>query len=190
VFFMDIKDFQLNTFTGTGFVVGNPGGVESVGVEVESTWVASPYLTLTAGVTYADAEYDDDVEGDSTHPSGTIAGRNLTHAPEWQSSAAAYVEVPVDDAWNVFGNLNWAWRDEHNTGSDLDVEKIVDDYHLWNAQLGVRTPDQRWEAYLWCTNCFDQDYRLLIFDSVLQGGSYHAFFGEPRIWGATLRTNF
>jgi outer membrane receptor protein involved in Fe transport len=182
VFHMDIQDFQLNTFTGTGFVVGNPGDVTSTGVEVESTWLAHEYLTLIAGVTYADAEYEDDVPD--------LGGQNLTHAPKWQTSVAAYLDVPVGDRWSIFSNINWAWRDKHNTGSDLDPEKAVDDYSLWNGQLGVRTSDQRWEAYVWCQNCFDEDYNALVFDSVLQPGSWHTFLGPQRMWGGTLRTNF
>ncbi len=182
LFYMDIKDFQLNTFTGTGFIVGNPGDAKSTGVEVESTWLANPYLTLIAGVTYADAKYKDNVPD--------LGGKNLTHAPKWQTSVAAYIDVPVGDKFSLFSNINWAWRDKHNTGSDLDPEKEVDAYSLWNGQIGVRTSDQRWEAYLWCTNCFDKDYNALVFDSVLQSGSWHTFLGLQRTWGGTLRANF
>ncbi len=152
--------------------------------------MVNPYVTFVAGATYADAKYDDDVAGSSTHPSGSIAGRNLTHAPEWQASAAAYLDVPMGDAVSLFGNVNWSWRGKHNTGSDLDVQKEVEDSNWWNAQLGVRTPDGRWEAWVWCTNCFDEELDLLIFDSVLQSGSYHSFLPSPRIWGGTLRANF
>lgn len=182
VFYTDIKDFQLNTFTGTGFVVGNPGDATSKGVEVEANWLASQYLTLIAGVTYADAKYDDAVPN--------LGGQNLTHAPKWQTSVAAYIDVPLSAQWSLFSNLNWAWRDKHNTGSDLDPEKEVDDYSLWNGQLGFRSSNRRWEAFVWCSNCFDEDYNALVFDSVLQGGSWHTFLGPQRMWGGTLRTNF
>jgi iron complex outermembrane receptor protein len=182
IFYMDIKDFQLNTFTGTGFIVGNPGDAESTGVEVEANWLASEYLTLIGGVTWADAKYKDNVPD--------LAGKNLTHAPKWQSSVAAYIDVPVGGNGSVFSNINWSWRDKHNTGSDLDPEKAVKAYSLWNGQLGYRTADQRWEGYLWCTNCFDKDYNALVFDSVLQGGSWHTFLAPQRMWGGTIRANF
>lgn len=184
VFYMEIEDFQLNTFTGTGFVVGNPGDAESTGVEMEANWLASEYLTLIGGFTYADAKYADDLDDPA------LAGKNLTHAPEWQWTLAGYLEVPVGERGTVFSNVNLAWRDEHNTGSDLDPEKEVDAYTIVNGQLGWRSLDQRWEAYLWCNNCFDEDYNALVFDSVLQGGSWHTFLGLQRSWGATLRTNF
>ena len=198
IFYTEIEDFQLNTFTGTGFIVGNPGDVSSEGIEVESMWTATDWLYLTAGFTYADATYDNDVDASSTGSCGTaacpipggIGGRNLTHAPEWQASSSAFIEHQLGDSnLNGFATINWAWRDEHNTGSDLDIPKEQDSYHLFNGQVGIRTQDGRWEAKLWCQNCMDEDYDLLIFDSVLQGGSYSTFLGSPRIWGATVRAN-
>ena len=182
IFHMDIKDFQLNTFTGTGFIVGNPGDVKSTGVEVETNWLAHEYVTLIAGLTYADAKYKDNVPD--------LAGMNLTHAPKWQSTVAAYMDFPVSNNWSLFSNLNWAWRDKHNTGSDLDPEKNVPARSIWNGQIGMRSADASWEAFIWCQNCMNEDYQALIFDSVLQGGSFHTFLGGQRQWGGTIRTNF
>jgi outer membrane receptor protein involved in Fe transport len=182
IFHTNIKDFQLNTFTGTGFVVGNPGDAKSTGVEVEGNWLAHEYVTVVGGVTYADAKYKDNVPN--------LGGQNLTYAPKWTTSIATYIDVPVGNNWSAFGNVNWAWRDKHNSGSDLDPEKVVDSYSLWNGQLGVRTLDQRWEAFLWCRNCFDEDYNVVIFDSVLQPTSFSTFLASQRQWGGTIRTNF
>ena len=117
IFYTEIADFQLNTFTGTGFVVSNPGDAESTGFEVETNWLAHDYFTLIAGVTYADAKYAKDLADP------VLAGRNLTHAPKWQLSAAGYLDVPMGANWSFFSNLNLAWRDKHNTGSDLDPSR-------------------------------------------------------------------
>ena len=187
---MDIEGFQLNTFTGTGFIVGNPGDAESKGIEIETTWLPAYYLTLTGGVTYADAKYDDDVELASTHPSGSIAGRNLTHAPKWQTGAAAMLDLPLSNDLNLFGNINWSWRDEHNTDSDLDIEKEVGSSNWWNSQIGIRSQDDTWRAYLWCTNCLDEQLNTVVLDMPLQGGSYQTYLSLQRMWGGTLRLNF
>ena len=80
--------------------------------------------------------------------------------------------------------------DDHNTGSDLDPEKEQSAYTVVNGQLGLRTQDARYEGFLWARNLLDKDYRVVVFDSVSQAGSWSTFIGQPRMWGATLRANF
>ena len=60
-----------------------------------------------------------------------------------------------------------------------------------NGQIGVR--NDRWEAYLWAKNMFDEEYRTVIFNSVLFTGgpnSLNAFTGAPRMWGVTVGAYF
>jgi len=86
------RDFQLNTFNGTVFIVQNiqscgtdlggadqdlsaatgacdPGdtrsGVTSTGIEIETTFRPAPDLNITAGYTYADTKYRHNLVGSS-----------------------------------------------------------------------------------------------------------------------------
>ena len=61
LFHTTFDDFQLNTFTGLGFTVGNVKKVVSSGVELESFLTLTDGVFLTAGATYTDARYDDDL---------------------------------------------------------------------------------------------------------------------------------
>ena len=55
LFYTDFDDFQLNTFTGLGFTVGNVEEMTSQGVEIESFLTLADGIFITVGVTYADA---------------------------------------------------------------------------------------------------------------------------------------
>ena len=92
VFYESFRDFQLNTFNGTVFIVQNinscstnlngadqdqsattgscsasnvRSGVSSKGIELESTWTPMRDLTFTAGYAYADTRYRHNLIGSS-----------------------------------------------------------------------------------------------------------------------------
>ena len=180
-------NFQLNTFTGLGFTVGNVKKAVSKGVEVESFLTLGDGLFLTAGATYADARYGNNLSPANAH----LADKRLTQSPLWQGSASILVDRQIPNTglrW-LF-NLNWSHIGEVNTGSDLDhPQKVRGTYNLYNAQVGIRTDDGRYEAVLWGRNLDDKRVNMLVFDSVFQAGSWHTFVNPPRTYGLTLRAN-
>lgn len=191
-FWNEFDDFQLNSFTGTNFVVANVGGVTSKGVEVEAQARPIDQLTLAGGVTYADTRYDNDVSVT------TLRNQRLTNAPFWSATGSATWEQAVGGGMTGFLNLNFRFNGDMNTGSDLDVEKEQTSYMVWNGRIGFGPDDKRWQFELWGRNLFDREYLQVAFDAPLQGegtgaGStqtFAAFLGDPRTWGATFRYNF
>ena len=186
LFYTDFKDFQLNTFTGLGFVVGNPGDVRAQGVEIESMWTVSDWLYLTFGYTYADSRYDDTLDPGNEN----LEGRTLTQSPYEQTSFSAFVDRQLTDGLRGFGNLNLSYRSTANTGSGLERDKIQGGFTLFNAQIGLRTADERWEFKLYCTNCTDKEVNRVIYNQVLASTSRGTFLNDPRVWGASIRANF
>ncbi len=183
-FWSQYEDFQLNTFTGLGFVVGNVDEARTRGVELEYDLTINEHVFLTGGWTYAKAQYGD------APANPQLENRRLTHAPTWQGSTGLNVEYPVTGTnLAVFGNLNAMFRNEHNTGSNLKPQKEQGAFWLFNGQLGVRSLDGRYEGYLWSRNILDRHYNQVVFDSVFQAGSFSTTVNEPRTFGATLRVN-
>ncbi len=187
LFYTKFEDFQLNTFTGLGFVVGNPGDVESKGIEIESSWAANDWLYLTAGYTYADARYDDNLAPGNE----SIEGRILTQSPYNQASASVSVEQGLG-IWDLrgFGTASWSWRDSVNTGSGLELDKIQGGITMWNLQAGVTTADNRWEFKVYCNNCADEEYDRVIYNQVFASSSRATFLNDQRVWGGSIRANF
>ena len=187
VFHTTFTDFQLNTFTGLGFTVGNVKEAVARGVEIESSFAPSGDLYLTAGVTYTDARYADGLVPANAH----LAGKRLTQSPLWQSSLSAFFERDLPAAgWRFLANANWSYIGEVNTGSDLDPEKFREGFGLVNAQVGVRTSDGRYEVVAWGRNLTDRRMNMLVFDSVFQTGSWHTWVNPPRTFGLKVRANF
>ena len=186
LFHTTFDDFQLNSFTGLGFTVGNVKEAVAKGVEVESFLTLTEGVFLTAGATYADARYDDDLLPANAH----LQGKRLTQSPFWQSSVSLFLDQPIPSTelrWTF--NINWSHIGRANTGSDLDPEKWRDAHDLFNAQLGVKSASGRYEAVFWGRNLGDKRVNTLVFDSVFQGGSWHTFLNPPRTYGLTLKAN-
>ena len=205
IFYSDFEDFQLNTFTGTGFLISNTNQMISKGVELETTWFLSDNLLWTFGVTYADARYGDNLNAETTplqlwldqeydaledwQALENIEGRQITHAPYWQGSTSLFFQTEIGSVIG-YGNLNLGYRGAHNTGSNLENEKDESDKALLNVQLGLRMPDDSWDLQLWARNLADKQIDTLVFNSVFQDGSYSTFLNPPRMIGITLLTNW
>ena len=195
-FWSRFEDFQLNTFNGAFFTVDNVPEVTAKGIEVEYTWLALDGVMLTGGVTYTDSRYT--AKTPIVNATAALGGptdlknQRLTNAPYWQASTGVLVDrdIPFWDGFRYQLNLNWLFRGDHNTGSDLDPQKRQGAYSLVNGQIGIRTADDRFEVLAWGTNLFDKQYRPLTFDSVSQTGSWSSIAGAPRMYGLTLKTNF
>jgi outer membrane receptor protein involved in Fe transport len=86
--------------------------------------------------------------------------------------------------------LGAKYMSEYNTGSDLDPEKLQDGYALLNARVTLGRRDGRWDVELWAQNLTDAEYVQVAFDAPLQTGSWNAFLGAPRTYGATLRLRY
>lgn len=212
VFYQDFENFQLNTFTGTSFIVTSVPEVISKGVEVEAYWTPIKALTTTFAVQYTDARYGDI---GSLAEVGSFINRNpglflledarITHSPEWTLTSAVDYSVPFIDAFTARFHVDARWQSEMNTGSNLDPRKVQDAYAVVGLKLGVYGEDEWIGLEFFARNLLDENYINTAFDAPLQGSSVcpppasascpvpagtstiDAFVGEPRMIGATLR---
>ncbi len=184
--------FQLTTFTGLAFEALNIPEVTTRGVEVEARGVVAGGVEMFGGVTYADVRYGEGPEY------GPRSGQQMTHAPRWTGVAGATMRFPVGTLEGAF-HLDARYTSEHNTGSDLDIEKQQEAYTVVNARLMLSCPGSpRWTVDLWARNLFDEDYAVTVFDAPLQGSgtgpgstqSFNAFLGNPREYGVSFRYEF
>ena len=235
-------NFQLNTFNGSVFLVQNingcsddlgttdsdpsnatgactpdsvRAGVVATGVEIEMAIYPAPNLQFTAGFTYADTSYRDDLVGrDNGSPLDSalflLPGDNLSNAPRYTATASATWTPEIGNSGlSLLVYADARLTGDFNTGSDLFPEKEQDSFALINARLGLRGPDQRWSVELWAQNLFDQDYQQVAFNTPFQGSNsrahvtafgapsfatanqlFSSFLAEPRTFGITGRFRF
>jgi outer membrane receptor protein involved in Fe transport len=189
-------NFQLNTFTGLGFFITNVGVVNSRGFEAEG--MISPFdgLLITGGVTYADAQYADDVDASNLTATGQgdgpLGDGQLTNSNKWSGVTTATYRhaLPNTDGLEAFVHGEVYFRSRTNTGSDLDPLKEQKGWSKVNARMGLGAEDGNWTAAVWCRNCGDKRTSSVIFDSVGQAGSYDTFPALPRTWGVELSARY
>ena len=200
LFQQNFDDFQLNTFNGIGFIVENIREVKSTGVELETLAELAPGLIFQGGVTYADTRYGGNsgssIASNFTNPNNPaddipLDGRRITLAPLWVATGALTYrrEIPNTNM-EGFAHIDARFDSGSNTGSDLDPQKIQNDYTVVNASMGVLALNSGVEFEVWARNLFDRDYTQIAFDMFAQGGSFGAFLGEPRTYGFTARVRF
>jgi outer membrane receptor protein involved in Fe transport len=83
-----------------------------------------------------------------------------------------------------------SYTGKHYVGAEIPDETPAAAYALADFSVGLQTPNKRWEFSVWCTNCTDQDYRTVFFNSTFQPGSYSAYLGAPKQYGVSVRATF
>ena len=191
-FYEKFDGFQLTAFTGLAFEALNIPEVISQGVEIEARGVVAMGMEVFGGITYADVKYGTGEEY------GVRSGRQMTHAPKWTGVAGATIRFPVGSLEGAL-HVDARYTSEHNTGSDLDMEKVQEAYTVANARLMLSRPgSSRWTVDIWARNLLDEDYFITAFDAPLQGSgtgpgstqTFDAFLGNPREYGVSLRYEF
>ena len=196
-FRQEFKNFQLNTFNGTSFVVQNINGCDSAlsaartcdsgdvgpglisqGVELELSATPARNFRVSGGFTYARAKFANRLVGssDGSVPLDPalflLPGSINSNAPTAVTTASiAWTPEIGSSGLSALFYVDGRMTSDYNTGSDLFPEKRQDGYAIMNARLGIRGKDQRWAVEFWGQNIFNQDYTQVAFSSPLQSSS-------------------
>ncbi|MCZ4298218.1 MULTISPECIES: TonB-dependent receptor [Henriciella] len=200
IFYQEYNDFQLNTFTGTSFIVTSVPAVISKGAEFDFRYLPEKLegLTLQGGLVYAETQYDDFEAVDFFAPP-RLPGSTISFAPRWSGTLAVTYETSFVRDWDTRFNVSSRYTSRYNTGSNLDPLKEVDDLVVVNARMGFYSDNSPFELEIWAQNLFDEDYYELAFDTPLQGTAatqtspgtaVGAFLAPPLTFGATARLRF
>jgi iron complex outermembrane recepter protein len=236
-FYESFKDFQLNLFNGTNFQVTNvegckddlggrdkdaiagnstcpanrlKDGVVSKGVEVEAYIYPARNVTVTAGMTYADTKYSNNLTGSAGSSLGTalfqLPGSRISNGPQYVVTGSFGWTPPISDNLTGLLYLDFRYQSAINTGSDLDFEKVQQGFGLVNGRVGVFGPGRKWGIDLWAQNLLNEKYQQIAADAPAQGSGtfrgiatgvqssvnqlYITFPAEPRTYGVTLKYKF
>ncbi|RYM14463.1 TonB-dependent receptor [Sphingobium cupriresistens] len=196
-FRQEFKNFQLNTFNGTSFVVQNINGCDgalsaartcdsgdvgpgliSQGVELEASVTPARNFRVSGGATYARAKFANRLvgSGDGSVPLDTalflLPGSINSNAPQLVTTASmAWTPDIGASGLSALFYVDGRMTSDYNTGSDLFPEKRQDGYAIVNARVGIRGADQRWAVEFWGQNIFNQNYTQVAFSSPLQSSS-------------------
>lgn len=190
LFKYDYKDLQVQLTAATGLpFVTNAADAKINGAELSLDVAPIRGLLFAASATLLDAEYEDFPARDEfTGQVVNIAGNEMARAPKLSAG------IRGEYAWGLgdFGTLttrgDWSYRAK----TEFDVfnrrEGTRPAYDLINASIGWRSASERYEINLFGRNLTDQLYDVARGVNVRVGDlSASDTWGDPRMWGVTLR---
>ncbi len=204
VFVTDIEDFQDRSFDGISLLVRNAGELRQSGVEMDFIWAPLDQLSFIGGLAYLDSEFLD-YRNASPLPGGPpqdLTGERNHFAPEWQGSLIAdwNEALPGSEDVEYFLRGEAQYVGEQNVGSSTnqDPQTIQEAYSLYNARIGLRAFNDRWEFSLFGRNLTDEGYCVNTFEQAFGGPlratdaatnttAQRCAVGAPLTWGVQLR---
>jgi len=186
IFHTEFSDLQINFFDGLNFRTENTGEASTQGLELETQVQATERLRVDFAATYLDAKFD---RIDNPFLS-YLVGRDTPRAPEWASVLGLSYDRPLGNSLSFRASGLASYTGSHFTGADVTTEQKVGSYVIADASIGLRNDNSGWEVTIWCSNCGDEDYRTIYFNSTAQPGSFSAFLNAPQQFGVTFVKDF
>ena len=166
-FYIEGRNLQVSepNVLGFGGVVGNLGGSETWGVEIEANYKLADPIGIYASLGYADAKYKDGVidtavalaqvcDGVVCNANGDIGGNRLERAPRVTLNAGFNYDQPVGDEVSVYANGNVSYQDEQFANTVNTA--IVPGRTIVDASIGARY--KHVDFRLSADNLFDEQY--------------------------------
>ena len=189
----EIKDFQSNTFLGTGFGLLNAGKQSVQGGEFDLLFVPSEHWEFSVAATFLDPLYDSFAIGPAVqNQPGDAATTDLTGTkPAGISSFTSVVAATY--RWTVASFDAFFRADLDHESSVRVIENVPEEVatrevNTVNASAGLSRDG--WDVQLWGRNLTDDHYLISAFPSVAQSGSYSGYPSQPRTYGVTIRKRF
>jgi outer membrane receptor protein involved in Fe transport len=195
VFEQEIKGFQSNIFTGTGFELGNAGKQSTFGVEFEGQAELVPGFTARLGVTYLDPTYDDFVFS----AVGDLSGTTPAGIPNWTVVLGGQYAHELGSGDRLILNATYHYESEEpivdglpgflSLGTDTAVavaKQFTREVSEVDASI-TYAMENGLELSAWGRNLTDDRYLQTLFDSVAQPFSVSGYTNQPRTFGGTIR---
>lgn len=170
LFSQTFEDTQVSYFDveQSAFLATNAGESRQRGVEIDSIFAATENLTLTANLTYLDAEfleYEVECYLQDTNPDcaddfvKSIAGEVTPYSPELKAIVGGrYVtELPFGNLGG-FVQINYLWQSETQYDANQNPLTIQDSYGVADLSLGVEELSGKYKVTLYVKNLTDQNH--------------------------------
>ncbi|MGH7802983.1 MAG: TonB-dependent receptor [Candidatus Binatia bacterium] len=216
LFHMTMSDFQLNTNeeVGAGISVGtiiNAGELRARGVEADSTWLATDWLTLRAALGFNDTEFLDfpfgtcitgreDTDGDGDVRCD-LTGGPLVQAPKWGITVIPSVRVPLaslpgvssaalPSGIDLTSDFTAQYTDTRFLNDTLDPRTRQPSYFLFDASIGLVDSSRGWSLQLRVENLTDERTASIANEVALATGVISKSIDPPRVVMGKFRWEF
>ena len=157
----------------------NVGGLNTKGLELDTTARVGSDLNFMASVAYLDAKYTSFpvaqcyplqtaaagcVPAKAATPTTpavpayqVLTGARAVQAPKWKFSMGADYSPSLGGDLRGVAQVNWQYQSSVYYVAE-DPQTFQKAYHIVNLGLGVRDQNRRWEVVAFVNNLFDQQY--------------------------------
>jgi iron complex outermembrane receptor protein len=161
------------------FRLTNVGGLNTKGVELDTSARIGEDLNLTGSVAYLDAKYTSypraqcyplQVQATGCVPAvlpspgvpaqpayQVLTGARAVQAPKWKFSVGADYSPSLGGNLKGVAQANWQYQSSVYYVAE-DPQTFQKAYSIVNAGLGVRDKDRKWEIVAFVNNLFDVQY--------------------------------
>ncbi|MFA6118004.1 MAG: TonB-dependent receptor [Sphingomonas sp.] len=183
--YKDLQAQTIETINGTqNFRLTNVGGLNTKGIELDSSARIGDDLNLTGSVAYLDAKYTSfpvaqcyplqQVPATCLPPTSptfqNLTGQRAVQAPEWKFSVGADYSPSLGSDLRGVAQANWQYQSGVYYVAE-DPQTFQKAYSIVNIGLGVRAEDHKWEVVAFVNNLFDQQYFPSLVNSAGNFGS-------------------
>jgi iron complex outermembrane receptor protein len=116
-----------------------------------------------------------------------FSGNELSRAPRWTITVTGAYDVSLGRLGTLTPRVQYTWRDDtyfRAFNRDFDLQEA---YHLTDAKLEWRSPEERWEAEIFVQNIEDEAPKQnILVGSRAFGAPPFAWYGPPRFYGARV----
>jgi outer membrane receptor protein involved in Fe transport len=187
VFDQNIKDFQSNVFSGTGFNLANAGKQSTKGVEIETQWKLNRAWQIDFAGTFLDPKYDSFVGAEG--PSGPVNLSGQKPAGIHEQS----LSLGLNYLWSLGGvdgfvRTDYLYESNAAIAENVAASLASREVNTLNASVGFKAAG--FDVLVWGRNLNDDEYLLQVFPAVAQAGSFSGYPNQPRTYGVTLRKQF
>lgn len=159
------------------FFTDNAASGRNYGLEASANWQATDWLGLSATLGLLESKYINYAYGGRS-----LDGREQAHAPGYQYSFSA--QLGREQGWMARADLTGMDAFYFDTSHDQRSKP----YQLVNLKAGYR--GERWSAYAWGRNVFDENYAVRGFYFGLEPPDFpnklYTQRGDPRSIGVTV----
>jgi iron complex outermembrane receptor protein len=181
-FYIDYKDFQTFTQLGLSLLLFNVDA-EVTGAEFELALNPAEGWDVLFGLSLLDAEQKG-VDG----PGGVI-NRPMPNSPDVSINGLVRYEWPMLNGM-VAAQVDGQYVDGRSLNGINHPSLVDTDYTIFNASMGWRSEDERWEAKIYVKNLTDEYYIPTVFDLAAISGNNIEQAPAPRWFGGSVRYNF
>jgi iron complex outermembrane recepter protein len=194
LFTYEYKNLQVANFDPTTFEIQalNAGAVRTKGIEAELEYKPVRQLTLHAAATYQHARYlsfagtiscyPGQITGCSPNGTQDLTGQQKYRSPDLTGNVGVSYETPIAGNLLLGAGANMRWTSKYFTQEDNDPSAVQKAFQVYDANISISTPDNRYEFAVIGRNLANKEY--VVASSALPNsgpGSIESTIAPPRV---------